>query len=545
MKQFTLATGQDLREMFSAGTAWLEKSAPDIDAINVFPVPDGDTGTNMVLTMRSAMEEAYRAPDRSASSVIRAMAYGSLMGARGNSGVILSQILRGLAKGLEGKESFTGKDLAEALTAASTTAYKGLSRPVEGTILTVIRDVAAAAEAAAKENPEDLELIIEAVVKAAKESVARTPSLLPVLREAGVVDAGGQGLYTLLEGVLRYLKGETEEMPFRKPQLVAPVLPLTPKIIGVATELEEPYGYCTEFLVEGKKLKPDRIRRRLEGKGHSLIVVGDESSVRVHIHTFDPGAVLRYATSLGVLHQVRVQNMDDQHREFVEMQKERLPALDVAIVAVALGEGMKEVFRSLGATAVVSGGQTMNPSVRELLGAVESVPSDKVILLPNNKNVVLTASQVQPLTTKQVVVVPTKTMPQGVAALLAFKYEGDLEKNAQTMAEAATAVRTVEITKAARTTQIKGLSIKKGQMIAIVDDEDLVAAGDDASLVILQALDKVGMDAIEVVTIYYGTDTESDEPEKIAQEIGSKYPGKQIELVKGDHPNYKFIISLE
>ncbi len=545
MKQIAVATGQDLREMFSAGAAWLEKGAPDIDAINVFPVPDGDTGTNMVLTMRSTMEEAFRAPDRSASAVIKAMAYGALMGARGNSGVILSQILRGLAKGLEGKESFTANDLAQALTVASQTAYAGLSRPVEGTILTVIRDVAKAAEAAAKENPEDLAAVVEALVNAAKESVAETPLLLPVLREAGVVDAGGQGLYNLLEGVSRYLKGETDATPFRKPQIIASTVPLIPKVISLTAEVEEPYGYCTEFLIEGQRLSPDRIRKRLEVKGQSLIVVGDESNVRVHIHTFDPGVVLRYATSLGVLHQVKVQNMDDQHREYLGMQKERLPAMDVAVVAVALGEGMKEVFRSLGTVAIVSGGQTMNPSVRELLQAVESVPSNKVILLPNNKNIILTASQVGPLTSKQVTVVPTKTMPQGIAALLSFGYEKALEENAQAMGEAATSVKTVEITRAVRTTQIKGLPIKKGQVIAVVDDEDLVAAGDEMAAVIFQALDKVGVETIEVMTLYYGAGTKPEEAEAIAQEIGNKYPGKQMELISGGQPHYDFIISLE
>lgn len=545
MKQFTVATGQDLRDMFAAGTTWLEKSASDIDAINVFPVPDGDTGTNMLFTMRSTMEEAYRASDRSASSVIKAMAYGALMGARGNSGVILSQIFRGMARGLEGKEAFRGEDLAKALAQASQAAYQGLSRPVEGTILTVIRDVAEAAEAAAKENPKDLVAIIESLVKAAEESVARTPLLLPVLREAGVVDAGGQGLYILLEGALRHLKGETVEMPFRKPQIIAPTVPLAPKLVGVAAEVEEPYGYCTEFMLEGQKLNVDRIRKRLDGKGHSLIVVGDEGNVRVHIHTFDPGSVLRYATSLGVLHQIKVQNMDDQHRQFIEMQKEKLPALEIAVIAVASGEGMKEVFQSLGVASVVPGGQTMNPSVRELLQAVELVPSDKVILLPNNKNVILTASQVQPLTSKKVVVIPTKTVPQGISALLAFRYGESLEESVRAMEEAISGVKTVEITKAIRTTEIKGLPIKKGQVIAIIDDEELVAAGDNVDGVVFEALSIAGIDKVEVVTIYYGANTKPEEAEKTAREIGIKYPGKQIELVRGGQPHYNYLISLE
>ncbi len=545
MKQLTLAAGQDVTDMFAAGTAWLEKSAADIDAINVFPVPDGDCGTNMLLTMRSTMEEAYRARDLSASSVFKAMAYGALMGARGNSGVILSQIFRGLARGLEGEDSFNGEELAKALTEAASAAYQGLSRPVEGTILTVIQDVAKAAEIVAKGNSRGVIGVLEASVNAAKVSVARTPLLLQVLREAGVVDAGGQGLYVILEGALRYLKGEIEEAPFRKPQIIAPALPSTPKIVVVSPKEEVIFGYCTEFVLEGKSLNLDRIRRRLERKGQSLMVVGDEANVRVHIHTLDPGGVLHYATSLGVLHQVKVQNMDDQHRRFIELQKQRFPTLDIAVVAVASGEGIKEVFRSLGAAAIIPGGQTMNPSVRELLAAVEMVRSDKVILLPNNKNIILTASQVQPLTSKKVMVVPTKTIAQGVAAILAFSYAEDLEENARAMEEATRGIKTIEITRAIRTAQIKGLPIKKGQIIAIVDDEELVAAGEDMGKVIFEAIDKAGIGKAEVVTIYYGADTKVAEAEKMTQAIMTEYPGKQVELVYGGQPNYNYIISLE
>ncbi|HEX75666.1 MAG TPA: DAK2 domain-containing protein [Dehalococcoidia bacterium] len=545
MKQVFSCSGQELLDMMAVGSSWLEKSAPDINAINVFPVPDGDTGTNMLLTMRSVMEEADRASDDSVSAVAKAMAYGALMGARGNSGVILSQIFRGLAKGLEGKESFDGKDWAEALVQASHAAYQGLSQPVEGTILTVIRDVSTSAEAAAQANPADLTCVAEAAVEAAKNSVARTPLLLPVLREAGVVDAGGQGLYVLLEGALHYLRGETEEMQYRKPQMVTADLPLSSKAAQLVAEPEEPYGYCTNFLVEGQKLNPDKIRHRLEGKGQSLIVTGDDTNVRVHIHTYDPGAILKYVISLGTLHQIQIQNMDDQHVGFVEMQQERLPTADIAVVAVASGSGLREVFQSLGVAAVVPGGQTMNPSVREVLQTVESVPSQKVILLPNNKNIILTASQVQPLTDKEVVVVPTKTIPQGIAALLSFSYEGALEEAAQAMEEAIATVKTVEVTKAVRSTQIKGLKVRKGQAIGIVDDEDLVAAGDSITDVLFEALDKVGIESVEVVTLYYGADVEAAQAEEIIQEIGNKYPEKQVELIRGGQPHYNYIVSLE
>ncbi len=531
--------------MFGAGTSWLEKSVPDINAINVFPVPDGDTGTNMFLTMLAVIEEADRTSERSISAISKAMAQGALMGARGNSGVILSQFFRGLAKGLNDKEFISGNDWAMALSEGSRTAYTGLSQPVEGTMLTVLHDAAKAAEEAARARPDDITFVTEAAVEAAKISVAKTPYLLPVLREAGVVDAGGQGVYVLLEGILRYLQGKVEELKYQKPQLITTDIPATAKTVPVSAESEEAYGYCTNFLLEGNKLNPDKIRKKLERKGVSVVVVGDEHTVRVHIHTYDPGSVIRYATSLGTLHQLQIQNMDDQHIDFLEMQKRREPRLEIGVVAVAVGNGMRDVFKSLGAAAIVPGGQTMNPSVQEILQTVESVPAQKIILLPNNKNIILAASQVHSLTSKKITVVPTKTIPQGIAALIAFNYENDLEENVRAMQEAIKNVKTVEITTAERTTQIKGLKIRKGQAIAIIDDEDLVAAGDDITEVLSQAIDKAGIKSAEVVTLYYGGDIEATQAEQVAQEIRKKYPDKQLETVFGGQPYYHYIVSLE
>jgi len=542
MKKVSSANGQDLREMFLAATTWLEKSASDIDALNVFPVPDGDTGTNMLLTMRSTMEEAYRAPDQSASTMAQAIAKGALMGARGNSGVILSQIWRGLAQGLAEKETITGIDFANACLQASTMAYKGLSNPVEGTILTVIREAASAGQAQASSGSNDLLSVMDAIVGAANESVANTPNLLPVLKESGVVDAGGQGLYTILEGALRYLRGEAEQMQFRKPQMIASNVPLATKLPQLAAD-EVPYGYCTEFLLKGQGLDPDKMRGRLNKKGESLIVVGDESTVRVHIHTYDPGMVIRYATSLGTVHQVSIRNMDEQHEDFLEMQKERLPASDIAVIAVASGDGLSDVFNSLGAV-VVLGGQTMNPSTKDLLQAVESVGPDKVIILPNNKNIVLTAEQVQSLTEKNIEVVPTKTIPQGVAALLAFDYEADFETNAQIMEKAKSAVKSIEITRAIRSTQIDKLQIKKKQAIGLLDT-DLVAAGDNTTDVLNQVLAMLDLGEAEVVTIYYGADTEQVEAEQFSASIRELHPQLQTEVVRGGQPHYSYIISIE
>jgi len=543
MKQIKSISGQDLREMFNAATGWLEKSSAEIDALNVFPVPDGDTGTNMLLTMRSTMEEAYRAPDRSAAAVAEAMAKGALMGARGNSGVILSQILRGLAQSFAEKESFTGVDLANGLQQSVTMAYKGMSNPVEGTMLTVIKDVAAAAQAQAASDGGDLISVMEAAVNAANESVVNTPNLLQVLREAGVVDAGGQGLHTILDGALRYLKGEMEQMRFRKPKIIVSELHAT-KLPQMIAADEVPYGYCTEFLLKGEKISTDKIRKKLEKKGESLIVVGDELAARIHIHTLDPGEVISYASGLGTLHQVTIRNMDEQHQDFLEMQRDRAPAVDTAIIAVASGDGLADVFTSLGVTTVVPGGQTMNPSTKDLLQAAESAFSDKVIILPNNKNIVATANQVQSLTEKTIEVVPAETIPQGVAALLAFDYEANLKTNTQIMKKAMSAVKSIEVTRAVRATKIGELKIKKKQPIGFLDG-DLVAVGNSTVDVLNQVLAKLDLDKVEVITIYYGADANSAETEQVGGSIREQYSQLQIEVVRGGQPHYNYIVSVE
>jgi DAK2 domain fusion protein YloV len=544
MSQIKSIAGQDLREMLSAATSWLEKSSAEIDTLNVFPVPDGDTGTNMMLTMRSTMEEAYRAPDHSASGVAHAMAKGALMGARGNSGVILSQIWRGLAQGLEGKESFTATDMANAFQQSALIAYKGVSDPVEGTMLTVMKEAAAEAQAQVAAGNDDIISVLEATVNAAGNSVADTPRLLKVLREAGVVDAGGQGLYTILEGALRFLKGEVELMRLRKPQIIVSELPhVTPLPQAVGVD-EVPYGYCTEFVLKGEKFKPDTIKKRLERKGESLIVVGDDSTVRVHIHTLNPGSIIHWATRLGTLHQVSIRNMDEQHQDYLEMQKERMPTADTAVIAVASGDGLSEVFASLGVAVVVPGGQTMNPSTKDLLQAVESTFSDKVIILPNNKNIVLTANQVPSLTEKTVVVVPSTTIPQGVVALLAFDYEADFKTNTEIMEKALTSVRSIEITRAVRSTKVNGLKIKRKQPIGLLDG-DLVAAGDSEFDVINKLLARLNLKEAEVVTIYYGEDVEESETEQISASIKEQHPQLQIEIVRGGQPHYSYIVSVE
>jgi DAK2 domain fusion protein YloV len=538
-----LADGQTLKEMFASGTAWLEKSAADINAINVFPVPDGDTGTNMVLTMQFALGEAKSNSDNQASSVAKSLAHGALMGARGNSGVILSQFFRGLAKGLEGKSHFDGGDFARALAGASRAAYKGIVNPVEGTILTVLKDASKAAQEAVKDD-EALVVVLDAAVKSAEESVARTPNLLPVLRDAGVVDAGGQGLYVLLDGALQFLKGESYKIQYRKPRLVVAEAELVPRAAQRPTQLETPHGYCTNFILEGQDFNLDKIGKDLKKKGQSLIVTGDDTLVRVHIHSFEPGEILKYATKLGKLHEITINNMDDQYAEFIKMQRERMPQVDIAMVTVATGDGFFELLNSLGNIIIVPGGQTMNPSVHELWQAVESAPSDNIILLPNNKNIVSAAAQVQSLTAKKVKVIPTRNIPQGIAAFLAFGYDLNLEQNAKAMEEAINKVRVIEITRAMRETCLNGLEIKKGQFIAILNDEDLIARADKAGDVIREALGKAGAEKAGIITIYYGAEIQGAEAEEIAQEIRDRYH-TEVEVVYGGQPHYDYIISLE
>jgi len=534
----TRCNGHVLNGMFNAATRWLERSAPSINALNVFPVPDGDTGINMLLTMRAAIEEASRNSNGSATAVAQAMARGSLMGARGNSGVILSQIFRGLAHGLDGKRTFSAHDFANALAESADFAYKGVTKPVEGTILTVIREAATAAQAKSSSNNTDMLSVMETVVEEAKASVARTPTLLPVLRQAGVVDAGGQGLYVVFEGALRYLRGEPEEAG---PADTAPVA--NPIITAQNPAEKVQYGYCTEFLLHGKALDPEAIREKLITLGESVLVVGDEAMIRVHLHTFDPGIALSYAAALGTLQQVKVENMDDQHQDFLAAKPQQ-PIGNVSTIAVASGEGLIQVFYSVGATIVVSGGETMNPSVQELLQAVEAAHSDKVVILPNNANIVMAARQVPELTKKKVEVVPTETIPQGIAALLVFNYEADLETNVAAMKTAISTVHSGEVTTAVRSMSLDGMTVKEGQAIAFLDGE-LVVADDSTPQVVHKFLDKVDVGQAGLVTIYYGADTEYAEAERIGESVREKYPALEVEVVAGEQPHYNYIISVE
>jgi len=542
-KTTSSCNGRGLRRALEASTAWLERHVEIINALNVYPVPDGDTGINMLLTMQAALKELNSSPAQSASVVAHAVSYGSLMGARGNSGVILSQLFRGLARSLDKKETFTALELAQAMTEASAIAYQGVIKPVEGTILTVAREAADAAVAAAEEN-NDLLYVLERTVTEARDSVARTPSLLQVLADAGVVDAGGQGLFVILDGALRFMRGEE-----------VGELPIVEAGIELEAPVEEEYGYETMFILKGEDLNIEEIREAIAAMGESVLVVGDSRAVKVHIHSMEPGRPLDYAAKLGTLIQISVENLQEQYQEFVRHRGATVPGHpppppvaeelgDTAIVVIAPGEGLARVFESLGVSAVVPGGQTMNPSTQEILEAIEGLKAEKVIVLPNNVNIIMAARQARELSQKEVVVVPTTAIPQGISAVLAFNYQADLETNAQTMEQAAHGLQTAEITTATRAAQINGLSVEEGEFIGLLDDV-LTASGGTLGEVVQEMLRQMQAGEHEIITIYYGEGIAGTEAEKLADEIQVRYPGQDVELVDGGQPHYHYILSAE
>lgn len=522
-----------------SGGAWLDARVAEVNALNVFPVPDGDTGTNMTLTMKAALKEVGDRQYDSASELARVLAHGALMGARGNSGVILSQILRGFARGLDAKERLTAPDLALALQEGCLTAYKGVMKPVEGTILTVVRDAAQAAQQAAAAGA-SIEQVLEFAVTEAKASVARTPKLLPVLAAAGVVDAGGEGLAIILEGMWRYFRGETIEATQSEAHVQMIHAP------------EGAYNYDTQFIVQGEGLDVETIRQAIAGMGDSVLVVGDEHAIKVHVHSDHPGQVLEYALLQGQVTDVVIENMQLQYEAFMAAQRQAgamqaaatAEPLAIGIVAVVSGEGLRSVFESLGVNAIVPGGQTMNPSTQDLLEAVNAVPSDKVIILPNNSNILLAAQQAQALADKQVAIVPTKTAPQGIAALLAFNYQGDLDGNVEAMTASSQQVQTIEVTRAVRAAQVNGLAIEEGQFIGLLND-DLQTVASDATGVVRQLLERIGAEDYEIVTVYHGQDVSPEEAEEMAASIRAAYPHLEIEVISGGQPHYHYVISAE
>ncbi len=540
--------GPGVRDMFAAATAWLERNKEQVNAINVFPVPDGDTGTNMFLTMRSTMEEAQRCGETGAGAMMAAMSHGALMGARGNSGVILSQILRGAARATKDAQALDARSMADAFREGSTAAYQAVTKPTEGTILTVVREVGDATTASVDGGTIDLFALLETAVETAKESVARTPSLLPVLAEAGVVDAGAQGLYVLIEGMLKHVRGDEISAD------VSAAGPVGQEWLSVVEQRHQtepsPYGYCLEVLLEGQKMDVAALRDEMLRLGDSVIVVGDEAMIRIHVHTDDPGAVLSRGTSLGQLAQVKVDNINLQAERFVEMQhaaqapQAPAPTGAMSCVAVAAGDGLAAVFRSTGCDQVVSGGPTMNPSTRDILDAIEACRTDEVVVLPNDKNIILAAEQAAGMTKKRVRVVKSRSIPQGLAALLASNPEDGLEENAGAMEAALSTVRTLEITRAVRTTSIDGVHVETGQVIAIVDDK-LTLAAESPEKAVVEALRGLAGSGTSLISLYYGSETTQSEAGALAERLRSEFPGHEVEVVRGGQPHYLYIASLE
>jgi DAK2 domain fusion protein YloV len=541
--------GQQLRKLAQAGLLWLEQNHQYVNALNVFPVPDGDTGTNMLLTMRSAWAQIQDSQEVHVGKVAGALAHGALMGARGNSGVILSQIWRGLAKGLKDKESFDADGLARAFREAADTAYSGVMRPVEGTILTVVREGAKEAVDAAKKS-KDLRFVMERIRERCQQALERTPDLLLILKQAGVVDAGGQGFVFLLDGMLRYVHGELaldQQAAHRATDVPAQAL-----AVPESGQLEYPYD--VQFILMGKNLNVSDVRRTIDAMGDSTVVVGDESTIKVHVHVNDPGRPLSYGSSLGKVTDVVVENMQMQMEEIVGRPAEttpEMPAPEVAlqpgqigVVAVAPGAGLTRIFHSLGAACVVNGGQSNNPSTEEIFQAIQDVPTDKVIILPNNKNIFLASEAARDLSPKHVTIVPTRTIPQGISAMLYLNPDGDLANTAAAMAAAATQVTTGEVTRATRSVTLDGVAVSEGEIIGLVNGR-LCASGPQMSDVLVRILAEMSMADRELVTVYYGRDVGQSEATAVAEQIEDLYPDVEVEVLAGDQPHYFYILGAE
>jgi DAK2 domain fusion protein YloV len=553
--------GEGLLDAFRAAVANLEAHVDEINALNVYPVPDGDTGSNMHATVKAALVEAEGVAGQSAGGIAAAISFGALMGARGNSGVITSQIFRGMAEGLAGKARFNGLDLAHALANGARTAYGAVGKPVEGTILTVIRESADAAVVAA-ERDNDIEAVLTATLDAAEKSVARTPNLLAVLREAGVVDSGGQGLYRLFQGALLHLVDKSPAGVARKRSRAGAGM----KSSMLVAHADEGFGYETMFLLQPNgsgNLDVDAIRDRLESIGESVLVAGDSRALKIHVHSERPDLVVGYGLSVGVLSRISIENLDDQAREVRETQAtaspEPAPSTEEApaeasgvttetpalgVVAVAPGDGLAAIFRDFGVGAVVSGGQSANPSTGELVEAVRADNAREVILLPNNPNVILAARQVAAMADRPVVVVPTRNAAEGFAALLSIDPILDATANLGPMTEAARSIQTLVVTEAVRDARFGRRKIKTGQTIALDPDDGLVAAGRDREKVVLDAV-KALKPGFELLTLFYGDGADLAEAEGMARRLGAELPRVDVEVRHGGQPFYRYLISAE
>jgi DAK2 domain fusion protein YloV len=535
---------QPARDLVASASAALKELIEDVNRLNVFPVPDGDTGTNMSLTMDAVVAElAKLTSEASASELCHAITHGSLMGARGNSGVILSQILRGLCEGIDGSETVDAQILSMALARARDVAYQAVRKPVEGTMLTVVRECADAAATAAEQGL-TIELALRAVSVAAFDSVRRTPELLPVLKENGVVDAGGYGLAILAEGFAAAATGE-KVVVADVSSAQAPLQSVEP----VDYWDDDEYLYCTEFLLLGEDIDREAIHDFVASVGGSELVVGDAGSYKVHVHTNDPGSVLAHVTGFGEVAEVHINNMRRQQEARDSALRSEgavdTPRKPVGFVSVAAGSGLTAILQSLGVDVVVSGGQTMNPSTQDLLDAIARVPADKVVVLPNNKNILLAATAAASVAGEHVAVVPTRSVPQAFSALLAFDGTEDFEQLVAEMTDAATLVRTGEVTTAVKDAKAKVGEIVAGQVIGIVDDEDIEIVGDDVVVVAAALADTLIHGDSETVTLLAGEQLDDAGLEAIAELVGARHPDLSVETHRGEQPLYPLIMSVE
>ena len=547
--------GPLLKDIFKGAVNYLISMKEEVNALNVFPVPDGDTGTNMSLTSKSALKQIDSLEgDFTVADVSAAAARGALMGARGNSGVILSQLLRGFSEGLEGIDEADIADIAHAFKKASETTYKAVMKPIEGTILTVGRETADFAIRHYKKSEKPIEFLEDVIVEANK-SLDNTPNQLQVLKEAGVVDAGGKGLVVLLEGSLKVLKGEdiadqSEDETLKKKA--------QKEVQFTEADTSLKFGYCTEFIINTDYEDIDSFREKIAPLGDCLLVVGGGGShlIKVHVHTNDPGIVLQHACELGLLQDIKIDNMRYQHREVLfddsevaeakkrEEEEETIEEKDYSFITVSMGDGMTETFKSLGVDYVVAGGQTMNPSTEDLLKGVDKVGGKVIYLIPNNSNIILSAEQARDISDREIIVIPSKSVPQGIAAMLAFNEEATKEENKENMIEALESVTDASVTYAVRDTTIGGKEIHKDDIIGIAS-KDIISSGKTIFDVVTETVEKLMNDDISLVTLFYGEDVKEEDAEKVRETLEEKYQDIDIDVIEGNQPIYYYIISLE
>ncbi len=535
--------GNKFRDMFVSGANNLQNNKDLVDKLNVFPVPDGDTGTNMSLTISYAIKELSKVNNDNITDIGKALSKGSLMGARGNSGVILSQIIRGIAKSIEGKDSLNVNDLALALKNGSDTAYKAVIKPIEGTILTVIRETGEYAVKIANENMDMIEFL-ELVVKKANESLEKTPELLKALKEAGVVDSGGKGLVLMLEGMLSSLKGNNIDS-------IAGGVSSNVEVKveqNISTE-DIKFQYCTEFILESDKVDDLVIREKFMKFGDSLAVVGDEGVIKVHVHTNDPGLALQEALSYGQLLTIKIENMKLQHENVVLSEAEQTKKVQVeekeyGFIATSMGEGLAKIFKDFGVDHIIEGGQTMNPSTEDFMKAIESLHARNIIILPNNSNIIMAANQAKELSDKNIIVIPTKNVAQAFATLVTFDGDATAEENEANMVEALSTVKSGQVTYAVRDTVINDIEVKEGNIIGLAEGK-LLAAGEGVNEITTDLIEKLVDEDSAIITLFYGEDTSKEDAEALASDLEEKFEDIDVELHYGGQPLYYYLISVE